>query len=136
MNHAPPHFHATYGEEEAVVGSTVWPYYMGVFHSELMGWWPSGLHCTKKSYKKPGIGRSSWSRPERFPPWSDSELRKHGHVLTPGLLRRRGSTGGRWRTVRGQDEAAGRTVEESAGQGSKTGCGHRGQSEESWFWHW
>ena len=37
---------------------------------------------------------------------SMDEVRKHGHVLTPGRLCRRGTARGRWRAVRRQDDAA------------------------------
>jgi hypothetical protein len=61
------------------------------------------------------------------------EIRKHGHVLTPG--RYVGAEArGRRRAVRGEDEAAHRDAARAAGRGREAGCRHRRQPEGAWVW--
>ena len=45
------------------------------------------------------------------------EIRKHGHVLTPGRYVGAEAAGGRRRAVRGEDEAARRHAARAAGRG-------------------
>ena len=53
------------------------------------------------------------------------EVRKHGHVLTPRPLCRRGSPRGRRGAVRGEDAASFRGTASAAGRGAEAGCGDR-----------
>ena len=53
-----------------------------------------------------GAGASTPTSPGFCKAAKLDEIRKHGHVLTPGPLRRRGGGGGRRRAVRREDEAA------------------------------
>ena len=62
------------------------------------------------------------------------EIRKHGHVLTPGRYVGRRGAGGRRRAVRGEDEAAHRDAARAAGRGREARCRDRRQPEGAWVW--
>jgi type I restriction enzyme M protein len=64
------------------------------------------------------------------------EIRKHGHVLTPGPLRRRRSRRGRRRAVRREDEAPHRDAARAAGRGREARRRDRRQPEGAWVCEW
>ena len=62
------------------------------------------------------------------------EVRKHGHVLTPRPLRRRGAAGGRRRALRREDGAPRCPVARAAGRGRPAGRSHRGEPGAAGVW--
>ena len=63
--HGPPHFHATYSGDRALIDIGNLFLLEGRLHHAPEASSSNGLLFTKTSFGKPGTGRNVWNRPER-----------------------------------------------------------------------
>ncbi|MDI6760994.1 MAG: DUF4160 domain-containing protein [Candidatus Brocadiaceae bacterium] len=61
--HSPPHFHAVYGENGALISIETLGLVSGWLPPRVMGWWWSGLLCIKKSSKEIGARPAAIKNP-------------------------------------------------------------------------